>query len=61
MGGARKNQRQCPAVICCCLPHTGSRLRLPAVFDPSKSLKQTAIRHFGISESQEKLSGEVFR
>lgn len=59
MGGASKNQRHDAAVTCCCLPGAGARLRLPVVFDPNKSLKQTAIRHLGISESQKKLSGEV--
>jgi hypothetical protein len=60
MGGASKNQHHDAAVTCCCLPRTGSRLRLAVVFDPSKSPKQTAIRHLGIAESQKKLSGEVF-
>ncbi len=60
MGGASKNQRHDAAVTCCCPPRAGSRLRLAVVFDPSKSLKQTAIHHLGISESQKKLSGEVF-
>jgi len=61
MGGAsKKNQRHNAAVNCCCLPRSGSRLRLPVVFNPSKSPKQTAIHHLGISESQKKLSGEVF-
>ncbi len=61
MGGARKNQRYGPAVICCCLTCARSQLRSAIVLDPSKSLEQTAIRHLGISESQKRLSGEVFR
>ena len=59
MGGASKNKRHDAAVICCCLPRAGARLRLPVVLDPNKSLRQTAIRHLFISESQKKLSGEV--
>jgi hypothetical protein len=47
-------------VISCCLPRAGSRLPLPVVLGPSKTLKQTAIHHLDISESRKKLSGEVF-
>jgi hypothetical protein len=61
MGGAKKNRHHGPAVICCSLQRVGSRLRSPLVFDPSKSPRQTAIRHLGFYESHKKLSGEVFR
>jgi hypothetical protein len=51
---------QIASMTCCSLPHAESHPQVP-LFDPDRSIKQTAIRRLGISESQKNLSDGVIR
>ena len=61
MGGTAENQCHGASVTYyCSLPRADCGPQF-SLFDPDKSFQQIAMCHLGISENQQKLSGEVFR